>query len=196
MLLFLCYDLSMEKQEQELFKEIRYQPLQNVKKEGQIDRIILFKPVLAPFVILIVGIGLIALSFKVENKITLIILGSFFILMALVVIFFVKDKKVCDIYSKGVLLYNPNDSNYAWFLKYDDVKEWEVSHPEGHDFVVFTLKDLNKIGFDTFQANKAYKTLYKYIPEKEAKTIKAEKARKKPLQFNNWLKDRINSFKK
>ena len=189
----------MENEEKELsFKNIRYQPLQNIKTEGQIDRVILFKPVLAPFVCLAAGIGLLALifAFKIKEVAALLVLGMFFIIYALSTIFFVKDRKVCDIYTKGVLFYNPKDSNYAWYLDYKFVKEWTVYHMQGHDIISFTLTDLNKVGFDTFQANKAYKTLYKYIGDKEEKTIRAKESAKKPLQIHNWIKDKIDSYKK
>lgn len=186
----------MEKETKQEFKEIRYQHMKDIKTKGRIDRIVLFKPVGAPIACIIMGIGLIALSLKIDNKWPLIVLGVFFILMALSVLFLVKDKKVCDVYSEGVLLYNPYDSNYAWFLDYDLVKEWGVNHVDGHDVISFTLTDLNKVGFDSFQADKAYKSINKFIPEKNEKVIKAKKSREKSLHFNNWIKDRINTIKK
>ena len=114
-----------------------------------------------------------------------------FILMAFIVFKYVEDKKVADIYTDGCLIYNPKDSSMGYFVKYDDIKEWEVTHDNGHDSIIFTFNDGNRTFFDTFQANKAYDALNSVIHDKEKRVVQAKKNKEMHFEIRNpldWFK--------
>ncbi|MDO4941126.1 MAG: hypothetical protein Q4E33_05500 [Erysipelotrichaceae bacterium] len=157
---------------------------------GSFDSTIGFKPKIAPVVCLIVGAAML-----IPNNLFVRILGLFFVVMAALVMYVMKDKKVADVYSDGVLIYNSKNQDYAYFLNYNDVKMWKVDHEEGHDTIVFTLNSLYRTGFDTFQSNKAYRALEKYIGDKDEKLIRAQELRKiGPSDLIKRLRDKL--FKK
>lgn len=177
----MCYYYIVEKE------VLRYQKVEDVKTEGSFVKNICFKPKRAPLVCFIIGALLL-----IPNNLVCRILGLFFILMGIVVIKFVKDYKVMDIFDKGVMLYGDMENKYAYFLKFDDIKMWSVKHEDGHDTITFELHDGNKIIKDTFEVDKAYKVLINLIKEKEEKYIIAQENKDKALS----IPDAFNNIKK
>lgn len=159
-------------------KTLRYKKVEKIKLDSNLVASGAFKPTKSSIIIIVVGAVLMFLSKNIWFK----GLGAFFIAIAAFVLLFVKDKKTIDIYENGVLIYNPKDNNLAYYLKYKDIEEWDISHDSGHDTVEFTLKDKNRAVVDTFQTNKVYSALDKIVPEKNHLAV--QKMRNKEMNIS------------
>ena len=168
---------------------IEYRPVEELTVEGQFRKAVCFKPKRAPFFCIILGA-----LFLIPNNLIVRILGIFFIAMGLFVLLEVKDYKVMDLFDTGVMVYGDRDNKTAFFLPYEDVKEWEVTHENGHDTIEFLLEDGRSIIKDSFEADNAYKELYVLIKEKERRYIQAEKDREKPLSIPDAMANIRKSF--
>lgn len=168
-------------------ENISFIPVEEVKTKGQFLKAICFKPKTAPIICMIMGIGLIA----VRNIYT-IILGVFFILMSLLVLIFVKDFKTVDIFDKGVMIYGDRENKTACFIDYDDIVMWAIRHENGHDTIEFNLGNGQQFVKDSFEVDKAYKTLNSLIKEKEYRYLEMQKNRK----VNLSIPDAINNIRK
>lgn len=151
-------------------EELRYQRLEEIKVDSPLVASVAFKPIKSPIIIGIAGIAALFI-----NNMWLRILGAFFIAIAAFVLLYVKDKKTIDIYETGSIIYNAKNSELAYWLDFNNVEEWDVTHESGHDTVVFTLLDKNRAIVETFQTNKIYAALEKAIPEKNHIAIMAKK---------------------
>ena len=171
--------------------ENRYIPVEECKSEGNFVKAICFKPKKAPIVCLITGILL-----MIPNNMIVRLLGVFFILMALGVMKLVRDYKVMDIFDKGIMFYGDRETKTACFVPFEEIESWLVSHENGHDTVEIKMKDGGRIIKDTFEADRAYKTLYSLIREKDEKYIQALKDRERPLSIPEALKNIRRSFTK
>ena len=181
-----------KKETAEVKSTLKYVPLEKVKTEGNFAKAICFKPEVAPIVCGIVGILLLFINNTIAR-----LLGVFFVAMAALVLFLVKDYKIMDIFSKGILLYGDFEAKTACFIPYDDVDTWEVEHVQGHDTIQINLKGGEVIIKDSFQADKAMRAMFAFAKEKEVRYIKAEKLRKKGLKLPTVLENfRKKLFKK
>lgn len=167
---------------------MEFKNIEEVKTEGNFVKAICFKPKTAPIICVIIGVILIAL-----RNIYTIILGAFFIVMALLVLKFVEDYKVMDIFDKGIMIYGDKECKSACFIPFEEIKMWSIRREDGHDLIEFELENGEKIGRDTFEVDKVYRTLCTLIREKEDKYIAALKDRERPLSFPDALEN-IKSF--
>ena len=151
-------------------EELKYQKIEDIKTDSTLIASVAFKPFKSSIIVGIAGIASLFI-----NNIWLRILGVVFVAFALFVYLCVKDKKTIDIYEKGCVIYNSTNSELAYYLDFDDVEEWDISHNSGHDTVEFTLKDKNRAIVDSFQTNKIYSALDKAIPEKNRIAVLAKK---------------------
>ena len=151
-------------------EELRYQKLEEIKVDSKLIASVAFKPIKSPIIIGIAGIAALFI-----NNIWLRVLGIFFVAIALFVFLYVGDKKTIDIYETGSVIYNTKNSELAYWLDFENVEEWDITHESGHDTVVFTLLDKNRAVVETFQTNKIYSALEKIIPEKNHIAIMAKK---------------------
>lgn len=166
-----------------------YLPIEEVKTEGKFLKAICFKPKTAPIVMIVVG-----LLMFIPKIFLLALLGLFFIVMSAVVLVFVKDYKVLDIFDKGVLIYGDKEAKLACFIPYEEIKTWTVKRENGHDTAEFTLLDDSRIIKDSFEVDKAYRTLYGLIKEKEEKYIKMQKDRENQLSIPDAMNNIRNRF--
>ena len=167
-------------------EEYTFKKIEELNINSKLVKNVMFKPKAAPIICMIVGLALI-----IVNNFLVRLLAAIFILMAFIVFKYVEDKKVADIYTDGCLIYNPKDSTMGYFVKYDDIKEWEVTHDNGHDSIIFTFNDGNRTFFDTFQANKAYDALNSVIHDKEKRVVQAKKNKEMHFEIRNpldWFK--------
>ena len=151
-------------------EELRYQKLEEIKVDSKLIASVAFKPIKSPIIIGIAGIAALFI-----NNIWLRVLGIFFVAIALFVFLYVGDKKTIDIYETGSVIYNTKNSELAYWLDFENVEEWDITHESGHDTVVFSLLDKNRAVVETFQTNKIYSALEKIIPEKNHIAIMAKK---------------------
>lgn len=171
--------------------EIKYQRLEEVKPETKLICSASFKPTLAPIIICVAGIGLLFI-----NNLWTRLLGAFFIVMTLLVLFLVKDKKTIDVYENGCLIFNSSNSELAYFINFDDIEEWDVLHESGHDTVEFTFYDKDRAVVDTFQTTKVYNALDKVCRQKNH--VQVQERKNKELNINpiDALKNIVNRKKK
>lgn len=172
-------------------EELRYQRLETIKPEGTLIATVAFKPIKSPIIIGIVGIAAL-----IVNSLWIRLLGIFFIGMAAFVLVLVKDKKTIDIYEKGCIIFNNKDSELAYWLGFENVEDWEVTHESGHDTVTFTLLDKNRAIVETFQTNKIYAALEKTIPEKNHIAIMAKRNKDANINPVDALKNLVDKKKK
>ena len=164
-----------------------YQKVEELNITSKHVKTIMFKPTIPTIICFIVGAALLFVNIWLVR-----ILGVFFLIMSFLVYKFVSDKKVCDIYEDGCIIYNPNDQSLAYFVDYNDIKEWEVSHDNGHDSVIFTFNDGNRTFFDTFQVNAAYEALDSVIHNKEKRAVQAKKNKEMHFEIRNPFKKWMN----
>lgn len=169
-------------------KNYIYQNVEDINVDSNIVQTIMFKPVKAPIICFVAGVAMLFINILLFR-----ILGAFFILMAIVVYFGIKDKKVVDVHEKGLVIYNSSNQSLAYYLDFNDIKMWEVNHDNGHDSIIFTLTDNQRAVIDTFQIEKAYDAIDKQIHDKEKRAIEAKKNKEKHWEIRNPLK---NWFKK
>lgn len=160
-----------------------YQNIKDIKVDSKHIETIMFKPRESQYICIALGIILFFV-----NHILARILGVFFVVMAFLVIYFVKDRKVAEIYETGIVIYNPVDIDLAYFINYGDVSMWEVNHDNGHDSIILTLNDQRRAVFDSFQISKAYNALDKVIHDKEKRAIEAKKNKEKHWEIRNPFK--------
>lgn len=143
-------------------EELKYKNIEEIKVDSKLIVSAAFKPTMKPiFVISIFGVALLFVNVWLVR-----ILGLFFILFPILVISLVKDKKTIDVYEKGCVIYNSKDQSLAYYLDFENIEEWDVTHESGHDTIIFTLLDGNRALVDTFQTDKIYAALNKIIPDK------------------------------
>ena len=172
-------------------EELRYRPVAEVEAQGKFVKNIGFKPTAAPYACLAFGVALLFVS-----NLLVRFLGVFFILMSVAVFTLVKDFKVLEVYSEGVMLYGDREGKYAYFLKYDDMKSWTVLKDDGHDVLQFTLYGGNRIQKTTFQAYAGFRAINEIVPEKEDGYIKKMETRKQPLDWKASLEAMREKFMK
>jgi len=155
-------------------EELRYQKREEIEPLGQFEKAITFKPRLAPIVCLVTGIALMFV-----NNVGVRVLAGFFILMALLVLILVKDYKVMDIFSHGVIVYNNRACELCCFIPYEDISVWEVKYDRGQNKIIFQMNDASVVVRISFQADKARRIFMKYMKEKELKYIQAKRSNEK-----------------
>jgi len=170
-------------------EELRYKKREDIEPIGQFEKAITFKPHLASIICLITGILLMFV-----NSVGVRILAGFFILMALLVIILIKDYKVMDIFSHGVIVYNNRACKLCCFISYEDISIWEVKYDRGQNKIIFQMNDNSIVERVSFQADKARKIFMKYMKEKELKYIKAKRSNEKPLNIPETFKNIKDKF--
>ena len=163
---------------------MEFRNVEEIKPEGNFVTAVCFKPKIAPIVCALTGVALILL-----RNIYTIILGAFFILMAILVLKLVEDYKVLDIFDKGVMVYGDRENKTACFIPFDEIKVWAIKRENGHDTIELELENGEKIARDTFQVSKVYHALISLIREKEDKYIEAQKNKDRPLSIPNALEN-------
>ena len=171
-------------------EELRYKKLDEINIDSKLVVSGAFKPYKSVAIIGVAGIGLLFLK-----SIYMKLLGLFFVAIALFVFFFVEDKKTIDVYESGCLIYNSKDSTLAYFINFNDIEEWDVSHEGGHDTIEFTLLDRNKAIVDTFQTTKIYNALEKIVPEKSHMAIQAKRNKELNISPIDALKNLVKKKK-
>ncbi|MBO7698102.1 MAG: hypothetical protein J6S38_03580 [Erysipelotrichaceae bacterium] len=163
---------------------MEFNRVEEVKAQGRFVKAIGFKPKTAPIVCIVIGVLLIAI-----RNIYTIILGVFFILMALLVLRLVKDYKVMDIFDEGIMVYGDKENKTACFIPFSEIKMWSIRREDGHDAIMLELESGEKLFKDTFEVDKVYRTLYSLIREKEDKYIEAQKNKDRPLSIPDALEN-------
>ena len=114
--------------------------------------------------------------------------------MAATVVFLIKDYKVMDIFEEGIEVYGDPEAKTAAFIRFENIRQWGVTHENGRDLITLQLADGSVIARSTFQAGKPYKALVSRIPQKEDRYVQMLENRQKipsiPEVINN-IKDKL-----
>ncbi|MBO4218266.1 MAG: hypothetical protein J5694_06265 [Erysipelotrichaceae bacterium] len=159
---------------------LEYFDISEIKPADQPLKAITYKPYVPCYICVAAGVGMLLLRHW-----AFLVLGLIFIGLSLFVLFKIKDHKVLDIYSDGVLIYSLNEESKGIYVRYDDLAEWTTKSAQGgSECVYFLLADGTQIYKDTFQALTAYRQLIKLMPEKESEHIRMEKLKGEPFSFS------------
>lgn len=173
-------------------EELTYSKVEEIKIDSPFIETVTFKPKAAPVICLIAGAVFCFIPVLAAR-----ILGCFFMIFAFVVIRYVEDRKVMDVYQDGALIYNGADQSLAFWLDFNSVTEWRVDRGNGQDKIIFIFADGSKLPVISFNISKAYYALDKVIHDKEERVIQHEK--NKQMKWANpvdTLKNLGNIFTK
>ncbi|MBR0137233.1 MAG: hypothetical protein IJM15_02375 [Erysipelotrichaceae bacterium] len=170
--------------------DLEYLPVEEVKTEGSLYKVVNYKPYFAIVSCLIMGAVLLIVGSLIAK-----LIGLFFVAMAGITQYAVKDYKVMDIFDKGIELYGDKEAQTAAFISFDDITSWVIKKDRGSAAEIKLSNGLSIVR-DTFQANKIYRTLDKFIPEKEENRIRQAEERKQPLNLQTVLQNIRSRFTK
>lgn len=107
-----------------------------------------------------------------------VILGIAFVIIGLIVLFAVKDKRIAEIYEDMILLYYDDKEEYC--IPIEEIAEWNTN--SGGIFIL--KKDGNKVFVETHETMKANEALKKVAGHVETIEILREKVRNEKLKFS------------
>ena len=163
--------------------QLEYLPVEEVKTEGSLYMVVNYKPYFAIVSCVIIGAVLLVVGSLIAK-----LIGVFFIAMALITQYAVKDYKVMDIFDKGIEIYGDVQAKTAAFISFDEITSWVIKKDRGNAAEI-KLENGLSIVRDTFQTNKVYRALDRYIPDKEENRIRQAEERKKPLSLKSVLEN-------
>jgi len=170
---------------------MKFNNLSDINLEGSLVQKITYKTQYMPYITIIFSICLLFL-----NKTYGYIISGIMFVFSLLVIFLVKDFPVMNIYSKGVLIFNPKDNKQATFKEFEEIKEWTITKSKsGCDCILFKFNDESEYFVETFQTSKASSILNKYIKHKESKEIRMANDKKGNVSFGQAFRNIGNSLK-
>ena len=79
-----------------------------------------------------------------------------------------KDRKVLDLYTDALVVYDPMDNEKAFKLEYEDLDYWSVDSASRS--IVFVLKDERTIMVSCSRYVRAYNLLLKAAPDKKERS--------------------------
>lgn len=166
--------------------------LSEIEIDKPLIKTIKYKPTFSVYAVIIIGILL-----MLTRHIAFVLLGLFFIGLACIVLFVVKEKDTLSIYENFVIVHDFSRPDYGRKVLYDDIVEWNCSSKDGNSSGI-TLKLIGDevVYKDTFQTSAAFKELNKIMPAKETQAIRIEENKKKQLVFDNPVKYVKNFFNK
>ena len=148
-----------------------YVDVKSIKPEGTLERTVMYKPVLGILLLLVFGVAALLMRSAFGY-----ILGGLIVLMSLAMRFGMKDRKVLDIYSEGIVAYEKGDDSKAVYFNYDMVTEWSVERTAGGTQVAaFLLKGNRYVIKETYRMAGFRKSLYKHMPDIEVRAEKKER---------------------
>ena len=157
----------------------RYAPRQDVATKGALLGTVNFKPKAPIIVVAICGVALI-----VTLNWVAMLLGAFFLVLAIAVWKLLQDYTVMEVYEGGVLCYNPNKHDLAFFVDNNDIHEWSVNIVKNYA-VYFKLNNQNSFFVETYHCGPAVKLLNKTIPLKNTAHVRVEEGRQKKWKWKN-----------
>lgn len=163
----------------ERHEDYRYAPRSEVATKGALLGTVNFKPKTPIIVVAVAGVALLVTL----NWIAML-LGAFFLVLAIAVWKLLQDYTVMEVYEGGVLCYHPDKHDLAFFVDNDDIHEWSVNIVKNYA-VYFKLNNQNSFLIDTYHCGPAVKLLNKTIPLKNAAHVRIQEGRQKKWKFKN-----------
>lgn len=166
---------------------------EDIEVTGRLIANIGFKLVTASYLMIAVGIGVIALT----RNLTGIILGIIPIVIGVLAIIRVKDYKTMDIYDDSIVIYTDPSCEKAVKIPYEDIEQWSVEgQASAADAIMLILKNGLTVYKNTFQSEKAAKALLEKLEKKEKRFLNQLKVREENAKFIENGKTAIKKFLK
>ena len=166
---------------------------EDIEVTGRLIANIGFKLVTASYLMIAVGIGVIALT----RNLTGIILGIIPIVIGVLAIIRVKDYKTMDIYDDSIVIYTDPSCEKAVKIPYEDIEQWSVEgQASAADAIMLVLKNGLTVYKNTFQSEKAAKALLEKLEKKEKRFLNQLKVREENAKFIENGKTAIKKFLK
>lgn len=148
-----------------------YVPVEKIQPNGTFEHTVGYKPILGSLLLLVFGVAALLMRSAFGY-----VLGGLVVLMSLIMLFGMKDRKVLDIYSEGVVAYEKGNDSKAVYFTYDMVIEWSVERTAGGTQVVaFLLKGNRYVIKETYRMRGFRNLLKKHMPDTEVITPKRER---------------------
>lgn len=136
----------------------------------------MFKPVLAIWTMFALGLVLLLTP--------LWPLGIVILLLVTVVLFFIPNRKVMDIYDEGILIYNRNDADLAQDIRFDNIKEWKIQTGKSSSILLILWLENDDYAYSEVNSgSKLVRILNNIIPEKEANYMRLKEMEKLKTPF-------------
>lgn len=136
------------------------------EKFGKYEKTIKYKPIFPLIVLIALGIAMIS----IRNPFGYFVGGFFFLLGFFAIL--TKDRKVCELYEKGIVVYDENEE-YLTSFDYKTVKEWNIGL-EQENSLWFRLDTGREVTISSLNLNSANIFLRKNLLKKETKYIKEQ----------------------
>ena len=156
-----------------------YAPREEVATNGALLGTVGYKPK-APIIV----VGVCGLLLIVTLNWVAMLLGAFFLVLAIAVWKFVQDYTTMEVYEGGILCYHPEKHDHAFFISFDLIHEWSVNIVKKYA-VYIKLNNQNSFLVDTYRCGEAVKLLNKTIPDKSAEQVRIRENRNKKWKFKN-----------
>lgn len=142
-----------------------YAPVENLKPKGTLKRRVRNKPWSTCLVTILCGVLVMLL-----RETVCIIMGAVLVVIGTAVIIAVKNTRILDIYTDGVVVYSKEDDSRAMYLPYKRIAEWSVQRtPSATQAIIFLMPDDTYVYAETFQLLSLRGTLRRFMSGKEFK---------------------------
>jgi len=176
--------------------ELVYSKTSEIKTEGNFICDVKFKPVASMIGTALIGIGLIVLCTYLKVW-AFVVFGGILLVMCALMLIFIKDFKTMSIYDKGMLVYQFKNEEEASWISYDSVREWTLKVAgNGSENLCFILTDGRMANVETFNNQRAFKELFKIMPERETKEIARRADQESRIGLKEWIGQIAKKFKK
>lgn len=147
----------------EVFKDIN-----EIEIDGELIGEVRFKPTIPIYIVLACAIALLFV-----NNIAARILAVFIALIDIFVILYVKDKKVLGVYTKCLLVYDP-DGIKACKISNDEIENYDTGTTEQYKIFI-KLKNEQTIRKETYRMGDAARYLKQALPNRTTQDINKQK---------------------
>ena len=130
------------------------------------------RPWNAQVAFLLVGVGLIA--YRPSQW----YFGAFFLMMAILPFFTIKDVVTCMLYKDKLVAFNPKNPNEIEIIYYDNIDSYQLD-PRGHASVTLFLKSAqqgnNSFTISSYRSTKLRVALGKLLPKRDYDLVNMER---------------------
>ncbi len=100
----------------------------------------------------------------------IILFGTIILLLVIINIVKVKDRRIADLYEDLLVIYDAEDQTKGFLLPFSDIETWEFKSDAAFgDKLVFLLKNGEYYVLENYRGRKVIAMLHKKAPEKEVK---------------------------
>lgn len=129
------------------------------------------RPVLVLVIMTTFGLSLVLAGIKdILVNWGIILFGTIILILVIVNLVKVKDRKIADLYDELLVIYDAEDQTKGFLLPFSDIETWEFKSDAAFgDKMVFLLKNNEYYVLENYRGRKLISMLHKVAPEKEVK---------------------------